>query len=194
MAKNNNNIESFEQQLWKAADKLRKNIDAAEYKHVVLGLIFLCYISDAFENLYEKLKKGEREYSGADPEDRDEYRAENVFYVPTNARWQYLKENAKKPEIGKILDEAMEVIEKENPSLKGLLPKVYARGNIDPISIGGLIDLFSNIAFDQAKERSADILGHVFEYFLGQFALAEGKKGGQFYTPRSVCRTFGENA
>jgi len=186
MAKNNNNIESFEQQLWKAADKLRKNIDAAEYKHVVLGLIFLCYISDAFENLYEKLKKGEGEYSGADPEDRDEYRAENVFYVPTNARWQYLKENAKKPEIGKILDEAMEAIEKENPSLKGVLPKVYARGNIDPISIGGLIDLFSNIAFDQAKERSADILGHVFEYFLGQFALAEGKKGGQFYTPRSV--------
>ena len=106
MAKNNNTVEAFEQQLWKAADKLRKNIDAAEYKHVVLGLIFLRYISDAFENLYEKLKKGEGEYSGADPEDIDEYRAENVFYVPARARWQYLKENAKKPEIGKILDEA----------------------------------------------------------------------------------------
>ena len=106
MAKKSNTTESFEQQLWKAADKLRKNIDAAEYKHVVLGLIFLRYISDAFENLYEKLKKGQGEYSGADPEDIDEYRAENVFYVPARARWQYLKENAKKPEIGKILDEA----------------------------------------------------------------------------------------
>jgi len=192
MAKNNNNTETFEQQLWKAADKLRKNIDAAEYKHVVLGLIFLRYISDAFENLYEKLKKGEGEYKNADPEDIDEYRAENVFFVPPQARWQYIKANAKKPEIGKIIDEAMELIEKENPSLKGVLPKVYARGNIDPISLGGLIDLFSNIAFDLAKERSADILGHVFEYFLGQFALAEGKKGGQFYTPRSVVELLVE--
>ncbi len=173
MANSNHDVESFEQQLWKAADKLRKNIDAAEYKHVVLGLIFLRYISDAFENLYEKLKKGEGEYANADPEDIDEYKAENVFYVPEKARWQYLKENAKKPEIGKILDEAMELIEKENPSLKSVLPKVYSRGNIDPINLGGLIDLFSNIAFDQAKQKSADILGHVFEYFLGQFALAE---------------------
>jgi len=195
MAKKNhkkNHIESFEQKLWKAADKLRKNIDAAEYKHVVLGLIFLRYISDAFENLYEKLKKGEGEYAGADPEDIDEYKAENVFYIPQKARWQYLKENAKNPDIGKIIDDAMELIEKENPSLKGVLPKVYARGNIDSISLGGLIDLFSNIAFDQAKERSADILGHVFEYFLGQFALAEGKKGGQFYTPRSVVELLVE--
>jgi type I restriction enzyme M protein len=155
MGKNNNTIKSFEHQLWKAADKFRKNIDAAEYKHVVLGLFFLRYISDAFKNLYEKLKKGEGEYRGADPEDIDEYRAENVFYVPTKARWQYLKENAKKPEIGKILDEAMEAIEKEKPSLKGVLPKVYAKGNIDAISLDGLIDLFSNIAFDQTKERSA---------------------------------------
>lgn len=191
MAKNDNK-ESFEQQLWKAADKLRKNIDAAEYKHVVLGLIFLRYISDAFENLYEKLKKGEGKYTDADPEDVDEYIAENVFYVPPKSRWKYLKENAKKPEIGKILDEAMELIEKENPLLKGVLPKVYARGNIDPISIGGLIDLFSNISFNQAKEKSTDILGHVFEYFLGQFALAEGKKGGQFYTPRSVVELLVE--
>jgi type I restriction enzyme M protein len=143
MAKENNNVDSFEQQLWKAADKLRKNIDAAEYKHVVLGLIFLKYISEAFENLYEKLKKGEGEYAGADPEDVDEYRAENVFYVPKEARWEYLKANAKNPEIGKIIDNAMDLIEKENPSLKGVLPKVYARGNLDPISLGSLIDLFS---------------------------------------------------
>jgi type I restriction enzyme M protein len=186
------NIESLEIKLWKAADKLRKNIDAAEYKHIVLGLIFLRYISDAFENLYEKISKHKGDYEYADPEDIEEYRAENVFYVPPKARWQYLKENAKKPEIGKIIDEAMELIEKENPSLKGVLPKVYAIGNIDPISLGGLIDLFSNIAFDQVKERSADVLGHVFEYFLGQFALAEGKNGGQFYTPRSVVELLVE--
>ena len=192
MAKENKNNSSLEQQLWKAADKLRKNIDAAEYKHVVLGLIFLRYISNAFQNLYEKLKAGKGEYEGADPEDIDEYRAENVFFVPKEARWEYLKANAKNPEIGKILDNAMEMIEKENPSLKGVLPKVYARGNLDPISLGGLIDLFSNVAFEEAKERSADILGHVFEYFLGQFALAEGRKGGQFYTPRSVVELLVE--
>jgi len=188
MAEKKKNIESFEQMLWKSADKLRKNIDAAEYKHVVLGLIFLRYISEAFEDLYNRLKN--EEY--ADPEDRDEYLAENVFYVPEKARWEYLKENAKNPEIGKIIDEAMEMIEKENPSLKGVLPKVYARGNIDPISLGGLIDLFSNINFNDVKEKSSDILGHVFEYFLGQFALAEGKKGGQFYTPRSVVELLVE--
>ena len=158
------NNHSLEQQLWKSADKLRKNIDAAEYKHIVLGIIFLRYISDAFEDLYEKLKQGKGEYEGADPEDIDEYKAENVFFVPQNARWSYLRANAKKPEIGKFIDEAMELIEKENPSLKGVLPKVYSRGNIDPISLGGLIDLFSNVAFDEAKKRSADVLGHVFEY------------------------------
>lgn len=192
MAEQKQNIESFEQSLWKAADKLRKNIDAAEYKHVVLGLIFLRYISDAFEDLYEKLKKGEGEYSGADPEDVDEYKAENVFFIPPEARWSYLKAHAKSPEIGKIIDRAMDLIEKENPSLKGVLPKVYARGNIDPISIGGLIDLFNNMAINEAKEKTSDILGHVFEYFLGQFALAEGKKGGQFYTPRSVVELLVE--
>ncbi|BCD68815.1 class I SAM-dependent DNA methyltransferase [Nitratiruptor sp. YY09-18] len=184
--------ESFEQSLWKAADKLRKNIDAAEYKHVVLGLIFLRYISEAFEDLYEKLQKGEGEYAGADPEDIDEYRAENVFFIPPEARWNYLKTKAKDPEIGKIIDNAMEIIEKKNPSLKGVLPKVYARGNIDPIALGGLIDLFSNIAIHAAKEKTSDILGHVFEYFLGEFALAEGKKGGQFYTPRSVVELLVE--
>ncbi len=188
MANKNGIVESFEQKLWQAADKLRKNIDAAEYKHVVLGLIFLRYISEAFEDLYNKLKNEEF----ADPEDRDEYLGENVFYVPREARWEYLKANAKNPEIGKFIDEAMELIEKENPSLKGVLSKVYARGNIDPISLGGLIDLFSNVEFDDVKEKSSDILGHVFEYFLGQFALAEGKKGGQFYTPRTVVELLVE--
>ncbi len=188
MAKKNGNgaEEPLEKQLWKSADKLRKNIDAAEYKHVVLGLIFLKYISDAFEELYEKLKAGEGEYAGADPEDKDEYKAENVFFVPADARWNFLLSKAKQPTIGKTVDEAMDAIEKENPSLKGVLPKVYARQNLDPTSLGELIDMIGNIALGDAKSRSADILGHVFEYFLGEFALAEGKKGGQFYTPRSV--------
>ncbi len=188
MARNNNNKEEpLEKQLWKAADKLRKNIDAAEYKHIVLGLIFLKYISDAFEELYEKLKKGEGEYAGADPEDRDEYKAENVFFVPPSARWTYLQSRAKLPEIGKDVDAAMDAIERDNPSLKGVLPKVFARGNLDPMSLGGLIDLISNTSM-QGESNGGDFLGRVFEYFLGEFALAEGKKGGQFYTPRSVVK------
>ena len=178
--------ESLEKQLWSAADKLRKNIDAAEYKHVVLGLIFLKYISDSFEDLFAKLKEGKGEFDGADPEDRDEYKAKNVFFVPKPARWSFLQANAKKPEIGKLVDEAMDAIEKDNTSLKGVLPKVYARQNLDPASLGGLIDLVANVALGDAKARSADVLGHVFEYFLGEFALAEGKKGGQFYTPRCI--------
>ncbi|HKK60823.1 MAG TPA: N-6 DNA methylase [Salinivirga sp.] len=188
MAKKNGTTteEPLENQLWKAADKLRKNIDAAEYKHVVLGLIFLKYISDAFTKLYKKLEAGEGEYAGADPEDKDEYKAENVFFVPEKARWNSLLSKAKQPTIGKSVDEAMDAIEKENPSLKGVLPKVYARQNLDPTSLGELIDLIGNIALGNTKERSADILGHVFEYFLGEFALAEGKQGGQFYTPRSI--------
>ncbi len=184
--KKNEKEESMDTQLWKAADKLRKNIDAAEYKHVVLGLIFLKYISDSFEELHSKLKVGEGDYEGADPEDKDEYSAENVFFVPTNARWSYLVNNAKAPNIGKLVDEAMDLIEKENNQLKGVLPKVFARQNLDPTSLGGLIDLIGNIALGDAKARSADVLGHVFEYFLGEFALAEGKQGGQFYTPRSI--------
>ena len=184
--KNNEKEEPLEKQLWKAADKLRKNIDAAEYKHIVLGLIFLRYISDAFEVLYNTLKAGEGEYAGADPEDTDEYKAENVFFVPEVARWPYLQSKARQPDIGKKIDEAMDDIEKNNPSLKDVLPKVFARGNLDPANLGGLIDLVGNIALGHAKARSADVLGHVFEYFLGEFALAEGKKGGQFYTPRSV--------
>ncbi len=180
----------LEATLWKAADKLRKNIDAAEYKHVVLGLIFLKYISDAFEELYARLKAEEE--LGADPEDRDEYKAENVFFVPQEARWSFLLSKAKQPDIGKFVDHAMDAIEKENPSLKGVLPKVYARQNLDPTSLGELIDLIGNIALGHTKARSADVLGHVFEYFLGEFALAEGKKGGQFYTPRSVVELLVE--
>ena len=195
MAKNNNNNskeEPIEKQLWKAADKLRKNIDAAEYKHIVLGLIFLRYISDSFESLYNELKEGNGDYAGADPEDKDEYKAENVFFVPPSARWSFLRTHAKQPTIGKTVDEAMDSIERENPLLRDVLPKVFARGNLDPASLGGLIDLVSNIAFVDAKNRSADVLGHVFEYFLGEFALAEGKKGGQFYTPRSVVELLVE--
>jgi len=182
--------EPLEKQLWKTADKLRKNIDAAEYKHIVLGLIFLKYISDAFEELFAKLKAEEE--NGADPEDRDEYKAENVFFVPQDARWNYLQSNAKQPDIGKFVDDAMDAIEKENASLKGVLPKVFARQNLDPTSLGELIDLVGNIALGDAKARSADVLGHVFEYFLGEFALSEGKKGGQFYTPRSVVELLVE--
>ncbi len=184
--------EPIEKQLWKAADKLRKNIDAAEYKHIVLGLIFLKYISDAFEELHATLTAGEGEYAGADPEDKDEYKGENVFFVPPGARWSFLQSHAKQPTIGKTVDEAMDAIERENPSLKDVLPKVFARGNLDPTSLGGLIDLVGNIALGDAKARSADLLGHVFEYFLGEFALAEGKKGGQFYTPKSVVELLVE--
>ena len=178
--------EPLEKVLWATANKLRKNIDAAEYKHVVLGLIFLRYISEAFENLYAKLEEGKGEYEGADPEDKDEYKGENVFFVPTKARWSFLQDNAKNAEIGKYIDAAMDAIEKENPRLKGVLPKVYAKENLDTTNLGTLVDMIGNIAFGDVKDRSADVLGHVFEYFLGEFALAEGKKGGQFYTPRSV--------
>lgn len=178
--------ESLEKQLWSAADKLRKNIDAAEYKHVVLGLIFLKYISDSFEELFALLDAGQGDFDGGDPEDRDEYKAKNVFFVPQPSRWKFLQDKAKQPEIGTLVDAAMDAIEKENPSLKGVLPKVYARQNLDPASLGGLIDLISRIALGDTKARSADVLGHVFEYFLGEFALAEGKKGGQFYTPRCI--------
>lgn len=182
--------EPLEKQLWKAADKLRKNIDAAEYKHIVLGLIFLKYISDAFEELYARLKA--EEANGADPEDRDEYKAENVFFVPQQARWAYLQSKARQPEIGRFVDDAMDAIERENNALKDVLNKVYGKDNLDPTSLGQLIDLVSNIALGDAKARSADVLGHVFEYFLGEFALAEGKKGGQFYTPRSVVELLVE--
>ncbi len=186
--KNTKSTETLEKQLFKAADKLRKNIDAAEYKHIVLGLIFLKYISDSFEELHNKLKTGKGEYQGADPEDQDEYSAQNVFWVPSNARWSQLHSRAKLPSIGTDLDEAMEAIEKENPTLKGILPKVYARPNLDKAALGSLIDLISNIALGNEAAKSKDILGRVYEYFLGEFANAEGKKGGQFYTPKSIVK------
>lgn len=182
MAKKQKPQESLEDVLWKSADKLRKNIDAAEYKHIVLGLIFLRYISDGFEKLYQTLILSSFE----EAEDKDEYLAENLFFVPPKARWVHLLSCSKLPTIGKIIDEAMIEIEKENPSLKGVLPKVYAKDNLDSKSLGALLDLIANIAIEKSKEESADILGRVFEFFLGEFALAEGKQGGQFYTPKSV--------
>ena len=192
MANNNNKNEGFEKTLFKAADKLRKNMDAAEYKHIVLGLIFLKYISDSFEELYKKIKEGKGDFAGANPEDADEYRAENVFFVPSVARWSQLHSRAKLPSIGKDLDDAMEAIEKENPTLKGILPKVFARPNLDKAALGGLIDLVGNIALGTEAAKSKDLLGRVYEYFLGEFANAEGKKGGQFYTPKSIVRLMVE--
>jgi type I restriction enzyme M protein len=192
MGKEVKNKENFEASLFKTADKLRKNIDAAEYKHIVLGLIFLKYISDSFEELYKKLKEGKGDYEFADPEDQDEYKQKNVFWVPKNARWSYLHSRSKLPTIGKDLDEAMEAIEKENETLKGILPKVFAKPNLDQSSLGGLIDLIGNVALGDEVSKSKDILGKVYEYFLGEFALAEGRKGGQFYTPKSIVKLLVE--
>lgn len=180
---------NLEKTLWTTADKLRNNMDAAEYKHVVLGLIFLKYISDSFDELYDKLKDDEL----ADPEDKDEYLAERVFYVPPKARWSYLQhERAKLPSIGKDIDDAMDAIEKENPSLKGVLPKDYARPALDKKRLGELIDLLGNVSFNGDGHRSKDLLGQVYEYFLGMFADAEGKRGGQFYTPQSIVKLLVE--
>ena len=185
----NNKLEST---LWKTADKLRNNLDAAEYKHVVLGLIFLKYISDSFEELFKKLQ-AESATTGADPEDKDEYTAERVFYVPPQARWSWLQNRAKLPTIGKDVDDAMDAIEKDNPSLKGVLPKDYARPALDKQRLGELIDLIGSITLSEGgNNKGKDILGFVFEYFLGQFADAEGKKGGQFYTPRSIVKLLVE--
>jgi type I restriction enzyme M protein len=187
--KNNNGAKlGFEETLWQAADKQRGHMDAAEYKHVVLGLIFLKYISDAFSEVYNILAN--QPY--ADPEDRDEYVADNIFWVPKEARWSYLQANAKQPNIGTLLDEAMDAIEKENPSLKGVLPKDYGKPALDKRLLGEIIDLISKIGLGDEENRSKDILGRVYEYFLGQFATAEGKKGGQFYTPRCVVQVLVE--
>ena len=187
-------LEEFEG-LWS-----RSNMDAAEYKHVVLGLIFLKYISDSFEEHHAKLIAGQGEYAGANPEDPDEYRAENIFWVPPAARWTYLQNSAKQPTIGKIVDDAMVAIERDNPRLKGILPKDYARPALDKNRLGELIDLIGTITLaapqtDETKNkqhRSFDLLGRVYEYFLSRFASAEGKKGGQFYTPQSVVRLLVE--
>jgi len=189
-AKGNGATLGFEATLWAAADKLRNNMDAAEYKHVVLGLIFLKYISDAFEERHAQLQKEVDQ--GADPEDPDEYRADNIFWVPKEARWSFLQANAKQATIGKFVDDAMVAIERDNRSLKGVLPKDYARPSLDKQQLGELIDLIANIGLGDAESRSKDILGRVYEYFLGQFASAEGKKGGQFYTPRCVVQVLVE--
>lgn len=177
----------FEEKLWSMADKLRGSMDSGEYKNVVLGLLFLKYVSDSFEEKYDELEQDKY----ADPEDKDEYLAENIFWVPKEARWSYIKDNAKRPEIGQIIDKAMVAIEKENPSLQGVLPKDYARPALDKVRLGETIDLFSFKVGD-AESRSKDVLGRVYEYFLSKFASAEGKNGGEFYTPSSVVRLLVE--
>ena len=182
--RNNGANLGFEEALWLAADKLRDNMDAAGYKHVVLGLIFLKYISDSFEEKYGQLSQDKN----SDPEDRDEYLSVNVFWVPKIARWKFLQSNAKDPSIGEYVDDAMLAIEKENNSIKGALPKDYARPGIDKTRLGELVDLLSGIGLADKEYRSKDVLGRVYEYFLGKFAIKEGHNSGQYYTPRSVVR------
>ncbi len=181
----------FEEKLWAAADRMRGHMDPAEYKHVALGLIFLKYISDAFQERYAQLK-AEAETTHADPEDPDEYLAENVFWVPKQARWDYLQAHAVQPEIGNLLVDAMLAIEEKNPQLKGVLPKEYARPALDKHRLGELINIIGSIGMGDRESRSKDILGRSYEYFLQQFAGAEGKKGGDFYTPRSVVKLLVE--
>lgn len=187
--KKNGSDLGFEADLFKTADKLRGNMEPSDYKHVVLGLIFLKYISDAFDEKYRLLLS---EGSGSE-EDRDEYAADNVFWVPKDARWVQLQANAKLPTIGTLIDDAMRAIEKDNESLKGVLPKDYARPALNKIMLGELIDLISKIDLMAGGDhKSKDVLGRVYEYFLGRFAGAEGKGGGEFYTPRSVVRVLVE--
>ncbi|HCT2037987.1 TPA: SAM-dependent DNA methyltransferase [Klebsiella pneumoniae] len=178
----------FEADLFKAADKLRGNMEPSDYKHVALGLIFLKYISDAFEAKHNALLAEDAQAA----EDKDEYLADNVFWVPKEARWSHLQANAKLPTIGTLIDDAMRAIEKDNESLKGVLPKDYSRPALNKVMLGELIDLISGIALNEEGDHSKDILGRVYEYFLSQFAGAEGKRGGEFYTPRSVVRVLVE--
>ncbi len=178
----------FEADLFKAADKLRGNMEPSDYKHVALGLIFLKYISDAFEARHKALLADDAQAA----EDKDEYLADNVFWVPKEARWSHLQAAARLPTIGTLIDDAMRAIEKDNESLKGVLPKDYARPALNKVMLGELIDLISGIALNEEGDKSRDILGRVYEYFLGQFAGAEGKRGGEFYTPRSVVRVLVE--
>ena len=180
----------FEKDLFKSADSLRKNMDASEYKHIVLGLIFLKYVSDAFEERREILLK--EVSKGADPEDKDEYIGHNVFWVPKSARWSEIQSSAKKPDIGQILDNAMVTIEKENNPLQGSLTKDYSRPALDKANLGKLIDIIGNVGLGGKEHRSKDVLGRVYEYFLSQFASAEGKGAGQFYTPSSVVQLLVE--
>lgn len=176
----------FEEKLWLAADKLRSNMDAAEYKHVVLGLIFLKYVSDSFEEKYQKLLSE----GYGDEEDRDEYLAENIFYVPKEARWSEIQKHATSTDIGSVIDNAMDIIEKENDSLKGVLTKNYARPELDKTRLGELVTLFTNIEVGSSAAQERDVLGRVYEYFLSKFASAEGKLGGEFYTPSCIVRTL----
>lgn len=185
--KNGGNL-GFEAEMFKAADKLRGNMEPSDYKHVALGLIFLKYISDAFEARHTSLMAEDSRAA----EDKDEYLADNVFWVPKDARWSHLQANAKLPTIGTLIDDAMRAIEKDNESLKGVLPKDYARPALNKVMLGELIDLISGIALNEEGHASRDILGRVYEYFLGRFAGAEGKRGGEFYTPRSVVRVLVE--
>ena len=180
----------YEAYLWRMADALRGSMDAAEYKHVVLGLVFLKYISDAFEEAYAGL--GSERDQGADPEDPDEYRAQSIFWVPPEARWQHLKNQARQPTIGRLVDDAMTAVERDNPALKDVLLKEYGREALDKQRLGQVVDLVSNIQVGGAEAQANDVLGRVYEYFLEQFALAEGRKGGEFYTPRSVVRLLVE--
>ncbi len=199
MAKRKNNAEAagesaatigYEAQLWQMADALRGSMDAAEYKHVCLGLLFLKYISDAFEEKHAALLAEKDE--GADPEDPDEYRAQSIFWVPLEARWPHLKAQARQSTIGQLVDDAMAGIERDNPALKGVLPRDYARPALDKQRLGQLIDMISNIRVGDEASRAKDVLGRVYEYFLSQFASAEGKKGGEFYTPRCVVKLLVE--
>ncbi|MDL2235935.1 type I restriction-modification system subunit M [Christensenellaceae bacterium OttesenSCG-928-L17] len=187
MALNNNTELGFEKEIWKAADIMRGNMDAAEYKHVILGLIFLKYISDRFEYKYKALiEEGE-----GFEEDRDEYEAENIFFVPQEARWAHIAAHAHTPEIGKVIDAAMDVIEQENKKLKGVLPKTFARPELDKRRLGDVVDLFTNIAV-AANGGTMDLLGRAYEYCLGRFAEQEGKLAGEFYTPACVVHTLVE--
>ena len=200
MARQSRNGEplGFEDTLWKAADKLRGSMDASEYKHVVLGLVFLKYIDDAFTERREKLAAdlAEEGITGDHADDllesRDEYTAEGVFWVPPEARWAFLQSKAKQPEIGKLIDSAMDAVEVENPSLRGVLPKNYARPSLDVRRLGELVDLIAGLGLGAAEHREKDLLGRVYEYFLGRFASQEGKGGGEFYTPRSVVKLLVE--
>ena len=179
---------ALERDLFLSADKLRKNLEPSDYKHVVLGLIFLRHISLSFEARHEALLQEDP----AAAEDRDEYIGENIFWVPKEARWSHLQANAPQPSIGKLIDEAMAAIEAENPTLKGVLPKDYNRPALDKVMVGELINLISGIALHTEGGKARDLLGRVYEYFLGGFAGSEGKRGGEFYTPRSVVRVLVE--
>ncbi len=194
----------FEEKLWASADKLRGSIDAAEYKHVVLGLLFLKYISDAFQARREELEAlaadpksdyftdGDAAWADQTLEDRDEYASKNVFLVPPEARWKQLQAQAKRPDIAKLIDDGMYAIERDNPRLKNVLPRDYARCGIPAERLGELIDLISGIGLGDKESRAKDILGRVYEYFLSKFAAAEGKLGGEFFTPKSVVKLLVE--